>query len=78
MGQVPYDSAAMTEAICRAIQHVQARQRPLVKRRRINPIPAAPRCSSSAAEQRAGMKDSGSTVLSPKDTAVVIGFHRRD
>lgn len=79
MGQVPYDNATMTEAIRRAILHVQVRQRPLVKRWRIAPMPVAtPRYSSSAAEQRAGTKDSCSTVLSPEDEPVVIVFRRRD
>jgi len=75
MGQVLHGSATTTEAIRRAIQHSQASLRALSKRYGINQKTVAKwRQRTSVADQRTGPREPRSTVLSPKDDAIVVAF----
>lgn len=68
MNQILHGSPTTTEAICRAIQHSQASLRALSKRYGINQKTVAKwKKRTLVPDQRTGLKDPRSTVLSPED-----------
>jgi len=77
MGQVLHGCARTTEAVRRAIQHSQESLRALARRHGVNPKTIAKwRKRCSVADLPTGPKQAGSTVLSPKEEAVVVAFRR--
>jgi hypothetical protein len=77
MGQVLHGSATTTEAIRRAIQHIQASLRALARRYGINPKTVAKwKKRGSVTDLPTGPREPKSTVLSIEEEAIVIAFRR--
>src|SRR4051794_12289387 len=77
MGQVLHGSARTTAAVRRAIQHSQESLRLLSRRHGINPKTVAKwKKRPSVQDERTGPKDPRSTVLTPKEEAIVVAFRR--
>ena len=77
MGQVYHGGATTTAAVRRAMQHSQESLRGLAERYGINPKTVVKwRKRGSVSDQRTGIQEPRSTVLSVEDEAVVIAFRR--
>ena len=75
MGQVLHNSATTTEAVRRAIQHIQESLRALSKRYNVNPKTIAKwEQRTSAADLPTGPKQPQSTVLTVEEEAMVVAF----
>ena len=77
MGQVLHGSATTTEAVRRAIQHIQESLRALARRYGINQKTVAKwKGRTSVADLPTGPREARSTVLSVEEEAVVVAFRR--
>ena len=77
MGQILHGSATTTEAVRRAVQHIQASLRQLAKRYGINQKTVAKwKKRSSVTDLPTGPKEPKSTVLSREDEAIIVAFRR--
>ena len=77
MGQVLHGSATTIEAIRRAIQARQESVRAAATRYGVSPtIVQKWRGRETSADARMGPKEARSTVLSPKEEAIIIAFRR--
>ncbi len=77
IGQVLHGSATTTEAVRRAIQHIQESLRALAKRYGINQKTVAKwKKRTAVADLPTGPKEPKSTVLTVEDEAVIVAFRR--
>ncbi len=77
MGEVHHESATMTAAVRRAIQHSQESLRVLAKRYGINQKTVAKwKKRTSVADLSTGPKEPRSTALTVEEEAVIVAFRR--
>lgn len=78
MGQVLHGSATTTETVRRAIQNSQESIRTLAKRYHINPKTVAKwKKRTTVKDDTMGPKQSHSTVLNPKEEALIVAFRKQ-